>query len=435
MIVYSHSLTPRLQYIINFFSDYYQHSFKLTANEQAYSASEDFKINYSHQRISSGEIYINPHALLFESERRPVQVKSFQHHGYTTFFETSGDLHFDLFAAVFFLITRYEEYLPHQKDPYGLYSYQNSTAYREDFLQQPLVNIWLEDFRNFLKGKFSGLNLPENKFQFLPTYDIDIAWAFKNKSSKIHTGNIIRSILKGKWKAARQRIKVVKGKLQDPYDAYEWLDELHQRFHLDPIYFFLVAEEKGRYDKNIDIHNPDFQQLIKTVASRYKTGIHPSWISGDHKAQLPKEKKWLEKITHHTIHASRQHYLRFYLPSTFQQLINVGVTHEYSMGYGQTNGFRASIATPFFWYDLVNEQATSLIIHPFCFMDANSYFEQGLSAEQAFEELIEYYHTIKAVKGTMITLWHNSFLGPAGAETGWRNAYERFIETVQTEAK
>jgi hypothetical protein len=432
VIVYSHSLTPRLQYVVNFLGDYFQRPFKLTANEQLYLASEDFKINYSHQHISPGEVYINPHALLFETEKRKVQVKSFQHNGYTAFFETSGDLHFDLFAGIFFLISRYEEYLPHQKDQFGLYSYQNSAAHKEEFLHQPLVNIWLEDFRKFLKQKFEGLEFPENKFRFLPTYDIDIAWAYKNKSSKIHTGSVVRSILQGKFKEARQRIRVVKGKQQDPYDAYEWLDELHQKFNLDPIYFFLVAEEKGKYDKNIDIHNHEFQQLVKSIASKYKTGIHPSWCSGDHKAQLPKEKKWLETVTHHTIHDSRQHYLRFHLPSTFEKLIDIGIRHEYSMGYGQTNGFRASIATPFLWYDLAKEQVTNLMIHPFCFMDANSYFEQGLTAEQAYDELIGYYNSIKAVNGTMITLWHNTFLGPAGEETGWRGTYERFVETVNS---
>lgn len=100
------------------------------------------------------------------------------------------------------------------------------------------------------------------------------------------------------------------------------------------------------------------------------------------------------------------------------------------MGYGQTNGFRASIASPFYWYDLEKEEATSLMIYPFCFMDANSYFEQGFNADQAFEELMQYYTAIKAVNGTMITLWHNSFLGPAGAETRWRSAYERFVQNV-----
>ena len=430
MIVYSHTLTPRLQYVIKFLSDYYHHPFKLTANEQVYSVSEDFKINYSHQKISEGEIYINPHALLFENEKRKVQVKSFDHKGHLAFFEASGDLHFDLFAAVFFLLSRYEEYLPHQKDQFGLYSYENSTAHREGFLQQPLVNIWLEVFRKTLVEKFPEISLVQNTFRFLPTYDIDIAWAYRNKGFKIHAGNVVRTILKGKWKVALERIRVVKGKITDPYDAYEWMDDLHQRYNLDPLYFFLVADEKGKYDKNTDIRNPEFQELVKRISSKYQTGIHPSWCSGDHTAQLPKEKKWLETLTHKHIHASRQHYLRFHLPATFQRLLNAGITHEYSMGYGQVNGFRASICTPYYWYDLEQEQSTSLIIHPFCFMDANAYYEQNLSPDEALNELKQFYTSIKEVNGTMITLWHNNFLGTAREFEGWREVYEQFIQTL-----
>jgi hypothetical protein len=413
-------------------SDYYRHPFKLTANEQTYIASIDFKINYSyHEAISSEELYINPHALLFESEKRKVKTQPFEHNNHVAFFETSGHLHFDLFAALFFLLSRYEEYLPHDTDQYGRFSHKSSVAYQENFLNLPLINIWLDDFKCLLEKKFPGLQLQTNQFQFLPTYDIDIAWSYRNKGFQRNAGSIFDSVLSGRWSKARERIDVLKGKLPDPYDAYEWMDDLHQRYGLNPIYFFLVAEEISRYDKNIDIKNPEFQQLIQTVASKNQIGVHPSWASGDNNSLIQKEKKWLEKISHHAIHASRQHYIRFHLPHTFQQLLSVGITHEYSMGYGTINGFRASIASPFYWYDLQKEESTKLLIHPFCFMDANSFYEQQQSPAETLEELMHYYNVIKSVNGTMITLWHNNFLGTAKEFEGWREIYENFIAAVQ----
>ena len=69
MIVYSHTLSPRLQYIVQFLSGYFQHPFKLTANEQAYAIAQDFKINYSHQRIDNNQVYITPHILLLKNYR------------------------------------------------------------------------------------------------------------------------------------------------------------------------------------------------------------------------------------------------------------------------------------------------------------------------------------------------------------------------------
>jgi hypothetical protein len=435
VIVYSHTLSPRLQYIIHFLSHYFQHPFKLTASEQMYATSADFKINYSYQKIADDELYIAPHALLFETEKRHVQVKCFEHsNGYKAFFETSCELHFDLFAAIFFLLSRYEEYLPHKKDRFGLYAHENSIAFEEGFLHQPLVNIWLEDFRKKLEEKFEGLSFPKNNFSFIPTYDIDIAWAYKYRGFKLYVGNVLQSFFKGKWHAARARIRTVKGKQQDPYDTYEWMNELHQKFNLHPIYFFLVAETKGKYDKNTSITVPQFQELIKDISARYDMGVHPSWYSGDYPVFIQKQKQWLENISGKQITKSRQHYLRFNLPQTFQRLISTGIKDEYSMGYGSINGFRASIASSFYWYDLEKEETTSLLLHPFCFMDANSFFEQKFTSHQGLEEILGYYKLIKEVNGTMIILWHNNILGTGEEFAGWREVYEQFIEKIWSES-
>jgi hypothetical protein len=111
-------------------------------------------------------------------------------------------------------------------------------------------------------------------------------------------------------------------------------------------------------------------------------------------------------------------------------LLAAGITNDYSMGYGSINGFRASIASSYYWYDLKKEEQTGLLIHPFCFMDANSYYEQNFSAEEALEEMVQYYQTIKQVNGTMITIWHNSFLGTCNEFEGWREVYQQFITLV-----
>ena len=98
------------------------------------------------------------------------------------------------------------------------------------------------------------------------------------------------------------------------------------------------------------------------------------------------------------------------------------------MGYGTINGFRASTASSFFWYDLENEAPTTLRIFPFCFMDANSCYEQGYNPARAMQELMHYYHHIRKVNGMMITIWHNNFLGTDPQFAGWRETYEIFLK-------
>ena len=146
---------------------------------------------------------------------------------------------------------------------------------------------------------------------------------------------------------------------------------------------------------------------------------------------LKKEKELLEAMSAQEIIKSRQHYVRFNMPEGYQRLVTAGITDDYSMGYGSINGFRASVASSFYWYDLEKEAQTSLRIHPFCFMDANSYYEQKQNAEQAYEELIYYYTACKVVNGTLITIWHNNFLGTAKEFKGWQEVYEKFIAQAQ----
>lgn len=435
MIIYCHTSTPRLQYVVHFLSEYYGTPIRLLFDEEKYLAHPDaHRINYSYHRLSEEEIWIHSHVLLFESAIRPVKIECFEYHSYKAFFKAEGDAGFDLFAAIFYLITRYEEYLPHQKDEYGRFAHRSSLAFREGFLHLPLVNHWLEDFRTLLTDRFSGFRLPPPSFRFRATYDIDIAWSFKGKGFKRNGGALTKLFLTGKWRRLMHRISVVRGRRQDPFDAYDWMDELHHQYGLQPLYFFLVAGQKGKHDKNIDTTNPSFQALIKDTAAKYQTGLHPSWASGDHPPLLKKEKAWLEKTIEQTVAASRQHYIRFALPETYRRLLAAGITDDYSMGYATTNGFRASVAGSYYWYDLKGEAQTPLCIHPYCFMDANAFFEEKKTASEALHELVTYVQVIRAVGGEMITVWHNPFLGTDPLFDGWKETYEQFVKLVATPA-
>jgi hypothetical protein len=136
----------------------------------------------------------------------------------------------------------------------------------------------------------------------------------------------------------------------------------------------------------------------------------------------------MEYISGQKMVRSRQHYIRFTLPATYRRLLQYGIEQDFSMGYGSINGFRASVASSFYWYDLEKEEKTALRIFPFCFMDANSFYEQRHNAAGAMSELMQYYRQIRRVNGLMITIWHNSILGRDAEFAGWREVYETFLK-------
>ena len=427
LVIYSHTISSRLQYICSFFfKEQLGLDYKLTIDSEAFKNHSGAKINYSDSKITGDEFYLQNHPLLFENDIKAQHANCFTANGNKAFFKTDAcDFQFDIFAASFYLLSRYEEYLPHEKDIYGRFAHENSLAHKEEFLNLPLINIWVKDFAKKLKEKFSMLNFQQSIFNFKPTYDIDIAYSYKHKGLLRNVGGFLKS-------PSLERIKVLTGNLKDPFDCYDWLNDLHKKYQLEPIYFFLLAEKNGKFDKNILPHKDTMWQLIKKHTALYEIGIHPSWQSITKTSVLKSEMEWLAEmsgIKHISI--SRQHYIKFSMPDTYRVLTEAGILHEYSMGYGSINGFRASVACSFFWYDLEKEVQTSLRIHPFCFMDANAYYEQNQNTAQAYEELMHYYRICKAVNGTLVTIWHNNFLGTAKQFDGWKEMYSSFIAQVQ----
>lgn len=421
LLFYTHTVTPRLQYICDFLlGEMMGIEYQFTNDEASFITHYTAGINYTTKPLASG-FHIAPATLLFEKNITSEQINCFTSNNDKAFFETAGaHFSFDIFAASFYLLSRYEEYRPHKKDIYGRYSHENSLAFKEDFLQLPLVNKWINQLAKALLQQFPALIVKLPQFRFQPTYDIDMAYSYKHKGFVRNAGGFLKE-------PSLERINVLLGKENDPFDVYDWLDALNATNNLTPVYFFLLAEKNGLYDKNVLPSIPAMQQLIVDHAKKYTIGIHPSWQSGDDEDLLLSEKIKLEEITNNAITFSRQHYLRFTLPQGYRRLTDAGVTDDFSMGYGTVNGFRASVASSFFWYDLEKEAATPLRIHPFCFMDSNSYYKQGATPANAFEEISKLSNECKSVNGTFISIWHNQFFGTNPAFIGWRQVYERFI--------
>ena len=50
---------------------------------------------------------------------------------------------------------------PFNPDKYGRFPHQASLAFKENFLDTPLINYWLEDFKNRTSPKISGTDFSE----------------------------------------------------------------------------------------------------------------------------------------------------------------------------------------------------------------------------------------------------------------------------------
>lgn len=427
MLVYTPHCTNRFRYIAEYFlGTLCGFDITITTDASEARAWNGPLICYAPDKLTPVCLHVRPCGLLEEQDVREQELRICQWEGLTGFFPVDADLPFDVFAAAFYLVSRYEEYLQHNKDFFGRYPHEHSLAYRERFLEQPQVELWAQAFCKYLPG---ADRRPRN-FKFKPTYDIDIAWSFLEKGFLRNLGGLGRSLAALDFAQVRKRLAVLAGKRRDPFDIYEWLDAVHLKYGLRPMYFFPVGARNTEYDKHILPSRKRLRDLIHYHAMGYTVGIHPSWASFREPALLKDEVKTLNDITGLPVMNNRFHFIAFNLPEGYRHLLELGILSDHSMGYGSINGFRASTSVPFHWYDLERDEQTALMVHPFCWMDANAYYEQGLTPAQAFAELQGYHNVLKKTGGSLSTITHNNFLSEEPGFAGWKNVYEIFLEEI-----
>jgi hypothetical protein len=461
IIFFSNALTPRLRYTIeSIVGNLLGVTILFTQNKDAFIAADLPKINYSNTPFLIHELFIDNHGLLFDNTIKPYLINC-----EADFFDNKNDLNsnysnnknalntdfnFDIFARIFYLVSRYEEYNcpPSVLDAYKRFPSIESVASKLGFLQEPLVNQYVIQLSEKLKSRFPDLEMTLPTYSFQPTFDIDMAWLYRNKGFTRNLGGFFKDCVNGKFTEAQKRLQILRGIVDDPYFTFEYIQKLHQEYGLSLILFWLLGD-LGKYDKNIDWTNGEFQKLIQSCTEQCRVGIHPSYRSNDDVAILKKEVRRLSYIVSRTSvrevadtegashglksvlqvpFPSRQHFLKLTFPETYRRLLAVGIQEDWTMGYADETGFRASIATPFYWFDVEKNETTRLIIHPFQAMDVTLKNYLHLTPEGATERLKGLIATTKRVGGTFTTLWHNDNLAEINDWKGWRVVYERLLK-------
>lgn len=419
ILIYAETITNRLDYIIDtLFNDLAS----ITTDQAVFAAFDGPKINYSVQAIDHATIHIYPHGLLAETIIAPQKPVLFKFESKYGFFATPGTFPFDIFAAAFYLITRYEEYLPHQTDHLGRYEPTQSLAYQGNFLKVPLVHLWM-----YTLSRGLNIDIPKKPLSIQPTYDIDIAYSYLHHPILKNTLGYFKDLMHLKLDKITERLEVLGGIQADPYDVYNWLLLLHDSLKVKPLYFFLATTKKNQLHKQVQLHSKGFQALVKQHAAFYTVGLHPSAAKTDSVAVWQKEKQTLESIVEAPITISRQHYLYLRFPDTYATLIEMGIQADYSMGYPQINGFRASYMHPFKWFNLSTNTVTNLTVHPFCYMDATAIFHEKLTAYDAVFQLDLFYEWFLMYGGRLIAIFHNNFLTTQPDYEPWRNTFADFL--------
>ncbi len=332
---------------------------------------------------------------------------------------------FDVFAAIFYLVSRYEEYKGFEPDAHHRFPPEASILCKTQSFEFPLVNNWVQNLKHQLVLKFPDLKFNEPSFKFISTIDVDSTFQYKEKGFFWSLSGFLKDFFKGNYGEVKNRFLTLCNLKKDAFDVFEELEKHHT--DIEVIYFWLLGDY-AKFDKNINWKNARQQAVIRQLAQTHKIGIHPSYQSNTEPVVLKQEISRLATVTGNKPAISRQHFLIHHYPKTYQNLIQQGIKQDYTLGYTSQYGFRAGIASPFYFYDLEKDLETTLLLYPFCSMDITPLHYFKLTPEQAIEKNRELLKKVKDVNGTFISLWHNESLsGALRWQGGWPTVYEQLI--------
>lgn len=434
MLILVPKITNRLYYIFELlFKEELGIDFKFTIDKDVFLSYEGSKFHYGKSPLEEETgLYQQSVKLLFERDIFDQDLKIFSYGESKAIYQVFNEksiLPFDIFAASFYIISRYEEYLPHVNDQYNRFQPKDSILYEMEMIEKPVINIWAKTLGELITARYPEINLKKKTFRFVPTYDIDAAWAYKNKGLFRTASAFLRDMLRFDKKEIKERWEVLRNKKIDPFDTFDYQIELQKELKIKPLYFILCGDYNTN-DKNISIRNKEFQQLIKHIGDYALVGIHPSFNSFLKKNVIKEEIQRLSEVLKREVTMSRQHFLRLSLPSSYQILIELDITDDYTMGYASQAGFRAGYADTFQFFDLENDMKTKLNIHPFALMDGTMRDYLDLDVHESYEKAKSLIDEVKNVNGTFILLWHNETLSGEKRWEGWITLYRKILDYI-----
>jgi len=407
--VFCKNPSERLKYVLDFMFNSKGEDYVICTSESDWEKIEGIKFNYSN-RMVEGDLSIEPSGFLDETEIDD-QLKLERVNGNLALRNSSDEL-----SIIFYTLSRYEEHQPYQKDEHGRFLSKFSQQYKLGILDTPFVDEIIKSIWEKLGLDYTAVL---EKFQCVPSFDIDVAWAFKGRPLWRTLGGLIKSQGEG-------RLKVLLKKQKDPYDTYSYITSVSAK--VKRIICFVLLSDWGKYDKNIHWKNEDYQSLIRGLNSSGGMGIHPGYNSHLNREVQKSEIQRLEEIVGHEVQKSRFHFLRFEMDKSYDLLIQNGIKKDYSMGYSDSSGFRAGTSFPFNYFNLKSNKTEDLLIFPFVYMDSALKDKMKFSSEESLDHVQELIDKTSQVGGLFMCIWHNSSVTDRGEWQGWREVLDRTID-------
>ena len=317
----------------------------------------------------------------------------------------------DIFASSFFMLTRWEEYVNKNRDKHDRFSAYESLAYKNNFLDRPIVNEYIEMLKNMLFELGLNQKTKSKKYQVCLTHDVDFIykWDSIGKFLRHLIGDIVlRKSIRDFFSSIVYYAQVKLKKKNDPFDTFDYLMDISDSLKVKS-YFFFMAEGITKFDNNYKSNSSESLKLVSKIKKRgHHIGLHPSYDAYNNKNQLRKEKLELEENFGIPIVFGREHFLRFEVPNTWQIWEDNNMKWDSTVGYADKEGFRCGVCYEYSVFNILKRKKLKLKEKPLIVMEASFIYQNNISAELMEEEITNLIDKVKKYNGEFVFLWHNS---------------------------
>ena len=339
--------------------------------------------------------------------------------------------HADLFAGVFFMLTRWEESLGKHKDLHDRFPASEALVVKQEgYILRPIVDEYGSLLSRWMLSL--GYSMPQNPsvYKLVLSCDVDIPYYWRSKPLWKNLGgrllkhwNILNTL-----KDYRSFRAVKTSVDKDPYDTYDYLMD-HAEKGGSKMQFNFIGGGKTKYEGYYKMDEPHIKALIQHIISRgHHIGVHPSYDSYKDGLMIRQEKEAVATSAGIAVVRSRQHYLRFAVPETWQHLSSAGIMEDSTLGYAAEPGFRCGTCKPFPVFDIHQREQLPLTERPLLIMDVSFRMYKKLSIEESIKLAEQIKKQVKKHNGELVVLWHNSSLSEVDGWEGWNKVLEDILQ-------
>ena len=447
--------SAQFQYIINTFSQIYRTPFQILHYDKLQDQGDNtLLISYGkfvptwkgkhihiYESAFFGEGYLTPQSLprIPLPRYKDIPVLYLGGEWKEPFITRKGDLietNIDIIASSFFMLTRYEEVVNHVPtilDEHERFPAIASIAYQENFLHRPIVNEYFEILWYCIKELVPYIEKKslwrDKDFALCLTHDVDAVQKYKPLSEALTIGGLLLKQHSPKKAATRfvDNILVALRKKNDPFDTFDMILNLEQRYDATSTFFFMTEPD---FSGGYCLDEPKVRQTINKVsAAGAEIGLHAGYYSYNNQENINRQKGNLTKILQHGNFGCRQHYLRWKTPDTWRIQEECGIIYDTTLCFADHEGFRAGICHPFQPFDIKENRILNLWEIPLTIMDGSLFNYRKLSPIEGLSTIESYIETVKKLQGLLVLLWHNSFFD-SDIYPGWTDIYEKVLAST-----